>query len=47
MDTNNKKADGKKENEGILGQISDQAITSMMEENRVFLVPAEFAKKQP
>jgi acetyl-CoA synthetase len=45
VDTNNKKAVGKKENEGILGQISDQAITSMMEENRVFPVPAEFAKK--
>jgi len=45
VDTNNKKAVGKKENEGILGQISDQAITSMMEENRVFPVPSEFAKK--
>ena len=30
--------------EGILGQISDQAIASMMEENRVFPVPEEFAK---
>ena len=28
----------------ILGQISDQAIASMMEENRVFSVPAEFAE---
>jgi acetyl-CoA synthetase len=36
---------GKNEKEGILGQISDQAISSMMEENRVFPVPAEFAKK--
>ncbi len=34
-----------KKDEGILGQISDQAISSMMEENRVFPVPAEFAKK--
>jgi acetyl-CoA synthetase len=40
-----KKENGKKESEGILGQISDQAISSMMEENRVFPVPAEFAKK--
>jgi acetyl-CoA synthetase len=40
-----KKETGKKESEGILGQISDQSITSMMEENRVFPVPAEFAKK--
>jgi acetyl-CoA synthetase len=31
--------------EGILGQISDQAITSMMEENRVFQPPPEFSKK--
>ena len=30
--------------EGILGQISDEAITSMMEENRVFPVPESFAK---
>ena len=34
-----------KKDEGILGQISDQAITSMMEENRVFPPPAEFSKK--
>jgi len=30
--------------EEILGQISDQAISSMMEENRVFLAPEEFTK---
>ena len=30
--------------EEILGQISNQAITSMMEENRVFPVPEEFAQ---
>ena len=40
-----KNENGKKEAEGILGQISDQAISSMMEENRVFPVPPEFAKK--
>jgi acetyl-CoA synthetase len=40
-----KAENGKKEKEGILGQISDQAISSMMEENRVFPVPAEFQKK--
>ena len=34
--------DGKEE--GILGQISDQAIASMMEENRVFPVPESFAE---
>ena len=34
-----------KAKEEILGQISDQAISSMMEENRVFPVPPEFAKK--
>lgn len=31
-------------NEEILGQISDKAIVSMMEENRVFSVPEEFAE---
>jgi len=30
--------------EEILGQISDQAISSMMEENRVFAPPKEFSK---
>src|SRR4030042_2126262 len=34
----------KKANEEILGQISDQAISSMMEENRVFAPPKEFSK---
>ena len=34
----------KETNEGILGQISDKAIASMMEENRVFPVPKEFAE---
>ncbi|MDD5338676.1 MAG: acetate--CoA ligase [Dehalococcoidales bacterium] len=38
-----KKEKGNKE--GILGQISDQAITSMMEENRVFPPPKEFSEK--
>jgi acetyl-CoA synthetase len=37
-----KKETGNKE--GVLGQISDQAITSMMEENRVFQPPKEFSK---
>jgi len=32
-------------NDEILGQISTKAITSMMEENRVFPVPKEFAQK--
>jgi len=35
----------KENKEGILGQISDQAITSMMEENRVFQPPKEFSEK--
>ncbi len=40
----NKKVTSEK-NEGILGQISDKAIASMMEENRIFPVPKEFAEK--
>lgn len=40
----NKKVTNEK-NEGILGQISDKAISSMMEENRIFPVPKEFAEK--
>jgi hypothetical protein len=39
-----KKDNTKKEGEGILGQISDQAISSMMEENRVFPPPKEFSR---
>ncbi len=35
----------KKESEGILGQISDDAITSMMKENRVFSASKEFSSK--
>ncbi len=43
MSSKDKKETGNKE--GILGQISDQAITSMMEENRVFQPPKEFSQK--
>jgi acetyl-CoA synthetase len=39
-----KKDNRKKAGEEILGQISDQAISSMMEENRVFPPPKEFSK---
>ncbi len=42
MSSKDKNETGKKE--GVLGQISDQAITSMMEENRVFPPPKEFSK---
>ena len=42
MSSKDKKETGNKEE--ILGQISDQAITSMMEENRVFPPPKEFSK---
>jgi len=39
-----KKETNSKANEEILGQISSEAISSMMEENRVFPAPKEFAK---
>jgi acetyl-CoA synthetase len=39
-----KKETNSKASEEILGQISSEAISSMMEENRVFPVPKEFAK---
>jgi acetyl-CoA synthetase len=42
VSSKDKNETGKKE--GVLGQISDQAITSMMEENRVFPPPKEFSK---
>jgi acetyl-CoA synthetase len=44
VSTKDKKEAGGKAKEEILGQISDQAITSMMEENRVFPPPKEFSK---
>jgi acetyl-CoA synthetase len=39
-----KEKETNKPKEEILGQISDQAISSMMEENRVFPPPKEFSK---
>jgi len=39
-----KEKETNKPKEEILGQISDQAITSMMEETRVFPPPKEFSK---
>ncbi len=42
--SNDKKEKPAKVKEGILGQISDQAIDSMMEENRVFAPPKEFSR---
>jgi len=42
--SNDKKEKPAKAKEEILGQISDQAIDSMMEENRVFAPPKEFSK---
>jgi acetyl-CoA synthetase len=45
VSSKDKKETGNKASEEILGQISSEAISSMMEENRVFPVPPEFAKK--
>src|SRR4030042_4859876 len=42
--SNDKKEQPAKAKEGILGQISDQAIDSMMEENRGFAPPKEFSR---
>ncbi len=44
MSSKDKKETSGKANEEILGQISSEAISSMMEENRVFPAPQEFAK---
>lgn len=44
MSSKEKKETNSKANEEILGQISSEAISSMMEENRVFPAPKEFAK---
>ncbi len=43
MSNKDKKETGKASEE-ILGQISSEAISSMMEENRVFSPPKEFSK---
>jgi acetyl-CoA synthetase len=42
--SNDKKEKPAKAKEEILGQISDQAIDSMMQENRVFAPPKEFSR---
>ena len=44
MSSKEQNATNSKANEEILGQISNQAISSMMEENRVFPVPTGFAE---
>ena len=44
MSSKDKKETGNKTSEEILGQISSEAISSMMEENRVFYPSEEFSK---